>query len=220
LDLKTRFETAISFSSAFRPSLEQLFLYSAATGKVEDLTSKNREEVEDAKDPGGRIGPYLGEGDPDLRNLAFGASEVADGDILIAVSDGVHDNLDPPTLGMVPSSLGFEGKVEHADWKDLPKEAAATARTHHMCTKIAGIVSELPRANPALIAKALVRHCQEVTEKSRDWMEQNPDGVLASHSYAEFPGKMDHCSCIAIRIGKPNSGDHKTQSLRPAIFPY
>lgn len=198
----------------------KLFLYSAATGKVIDMTSKNREEVEDAKDPGGRIGPYLGDGDPDLRNLAFGACEVSDGDILIAVSDGVHDNLDPPTLGMVPSELGFDGKTDHADWKNLSKEESSAARTKFMCTSIAKIVSNLPRANPALIAKALVRHCQEVTEKSRDWMEQNPDGVLAAQSYAEFPGKMDHCSCVAIRVGKPNSGDHKAQSLRPAIFPY
>lgn len=198
----------------------QLFLYSAATGKVIDMTSKNREEVEDAKDPGGRIGPYLGDGDPDLRNLAFGACEVSDGDILIAVSDGVHDNLDPPTLGMTPSELGFEGKTDHADWKNLPKEDSSSARTKYMCTSIAKIISNLPRANPALIAKALVRHCQEVTEKSRDWMEQNPDGVLAAQSYSEFPGKMDHCSCVAIRVGKPHSGDYKAQSLRPAIFPY
>lgn len=198
----------------------KLFLYSAANGTVLDLTSKNREEVEDAKDPGGRIGPYLGEGDPDLRNLAFGAAEVADGDILIAVSDGVHDNLDPATIGMLPSQLGFEGKTDHADWKNLPKAEGAVARTRFMCTTIAKIISGLPRANPALISKALVRHCQEVTEKSRDWMEQNPDGVFAAQSYAEFPGKMDHCSCIAIRIGKTNSGDHKAHSLRPAIFPY
>lgn len=184
------------------------------------MTSKNREEVEDAKDPGGRIGPYLGEGDPDLRNLAFGWCECAPGDILIAVSDGVHDNLDPPTLGMVPSDLGFEGKTNHEDWKDLPREDASAARTGYMCTTLGKIIDGLPRANPALIAKAVVRHCQEITEKSRDWMEQNPDAVLAAQSYAEFPGKMDHCSCVCIRIGKPFSGDHKMQSLRPDIFPY
>lgn len=184
-----------------------------------DLTSKNREEVDDAKDPGGRIGPYLGEGDPDLRNLAFGASEVSEGDILVAVSDGVHDNLDPATLGMVPSELGLAGQT-HADWKDAPKEQATTLRTQFMCTSIAKIISKLPRANPALVAKAIVQHCQEVTEKSRDWMEQNPDAVLATQSYREFPGKMDHCSCVAIRVGQPFSGDHKTQSLKPAIFPY
>jgi hypothetical protein len=199
--------------------LYQLFLYSHEHGTVTDLTSKNREEVEDAKDPGGRIGPYLGEGDPDLRNLAFGYSEAAEGDILISVSDGVHDNLDPATIGMVPADLGLQG-TEHADWKTAPKEAATRARTQHMCASIARIISKLPRVNPALVAKSIVRHCQEITEKSRDWMEQNPDGILATQSYKEFPGKMDHCSCIAVRIGKPFSGDHKSQSLKPAIFPY
>lgn len=177
--------------------------------------------MEDAKDPGGRIGPYLGDhGDPDLRNLAFGYAEAMDGDILMAVSDGVHDNLDPPTIGLTPSQVGFEGKTEYGDWKDIPRVEAAIARTNYMCRIIAEIISKLPRANPPLIAKAVVRHCQEITEKSRDWMEQNPDGVLAQQSYIEFPGKMDHCSCVAIRIGKPFSGDHKAQSLRPDIFPY
>lgn len=188
---------------------------------MKDLTSKNREEVEDAKDPGGRIGPYLGEdGEPDLRNLAFGWCEAAPGDILIAVSDGVHDNLDPATLGLVPSQFGFEGLDSHDDWKDLPRDVAHVARTDHMCNTLARIIEGLSRSNPALIAKAVVRHCQEVTEKSRDWMEQNPEAILAAQSYSEFPGKMDHCSCVCVRIGKPFSGDHKVQSLRPDIFPY
>jgi hypothetical protein len=37
--------------------------------KVYDVTATNRNEVEDAKDPGGRIGPYIDQGNPDLRNL-------------------------------------------------------------------------------------------------------------------------------------------------------
>lgn len=194
-------------------------MYNHKTGTVDDLTSKNRQEVEDAKDPGGRIGPYLGEGDPDLRNLAFGCAEVQDGDILIAVSDGVHDNLDPATLGLVPSEVGLPGSA-HEDWKAVPKVEGAAARTKYMCRTLASIISKLPRANPPLVAKAIVKHCQDVTEKSRDWMEENPDGVLATQSYKDFPGKMDHCSCVAIRVGKPLSGDHKAHSLNPAVFPY
>lgn len=154
-----------------------------------------------------------------MRNLAFGVNEANEGDILIAVSDGVHDNLDPATLGMVPSELGLEGN-DHADWKKVPKGPAALARTNHMCKTLGGIIAKLPRANPSLVAKAIVKHCQEITDKSREWMEQNPEGSLTTASYKEFPGKMDHCSCIAIRIGKPISGDHKVNSLKPSIFPY
>jgi hypothetical protein len=40
-----------------------------AEKKVYDVTATNRNEVEDAKDPGGRIGPYIDQGNPDLRNL-------------------------------------------------------------------------------------------------------------------------------------------------------
>jgi hypothetical protein len=47
----------------------KIFHWVAAEKKVYDVTATNRQEVEDAKDPGGRIGPYIDDGDPDLRNL-------------------------------------------------------------------------------------------------------------------------------------------------------
>ena len=53
----------------------------------------------DAKDPGGRIGPYIDpNGDPDLRNLILYTYPCDEGDIFIIVSDGVHDNLGNPFI--------------------------------------------------------------------------------------------------------------------------
>ena len=50
----------------------------------------------DPTDPGGRLGPYQGrEQKPDLRNLCCYYHPCEPGDLLIIVSDGVYDNLDP-----------------------------------------------------------------------------------------------------------------------------
>lgn len=197
----------------------QLFLYSPNEHKVYDLTSKNRQNVEDAKDPGGRLGPQCEKGAPDLRNLSFSATEVNEGDIILAVSDGVHDNLDPITIGMVPKDLGLVGDT-FLSWKSIPKSDGAEIRTTHMCKTLCGIIEKLQTKSPILIAKAVVSYCQEVTEKSREWMEQNPDSTLGSQSYHEFPGKMDHCTCLAVRVGSPPTGDYEKTSLHSEVFPY
>lgn len=64
------------------------YLFSAKSKTVSDITAGNRrvkkssyifrlnliiiitKNVHDARDPGGRLGPYVGEGNPDLRNTA------------------------------------------------------------------------------------------------------------------------------------------------------
>lgn len=45
------------------------FHWSYQSGRVTDITFGNRLNVRDARDPGGRLGPYVGQGEPDLRNL-------------------------------------------------------------------------------------------------------------------------------------------------------
>jgi len=107
----------------------QIYHYNATEKKIYDVTSANRAEVEDAKDPGGRIGPYVKDGDPDLRNLEVLYTVCSPGDVLMVVSDGVHDNLDPVTLGKTPKSLGLEGET-HADWKTVDKSM------HGICMEI------------------------------------------------------------------------------------
>jgi serine/threonine protein phosphatase PrpC len=62
------------------------------TNQISDITEGNRLDIYDAKDPGGRLGPQLDDGSPDLRNLALHSKLCSDGDIIILVSDGVHDN--------------------------------------------------------------------------------------------------------------------------------
>lgn len=44
--------------------------WSAKTGKATEVTYGNRHNCRDPKDPGGRLGPQLKGGAPDLRNLS------------------------------------------------------------------------------------------------------------------------------------------------------
>lgn len=51
------------------------------------------------------MGPYLDNGLPDLRNLKLYYAECMPGDIVLILSDGVHDNIDPQSLGIPPHGL-------------------------------------------------------------------------------------------------------------------
>jgi len=76
---------------------------------------------------------------------------------------------------------------------------------------------------PPLACKRLIRHCQDITKKSREWMEQNPQGVLEP-DYKKFPGKLDHTTVVACTVGCYNpSNDAKntqSQSLHPDVWPF
>ena len=89
------------------------FLRDARSGRVRDITPGNRGNLTDATDPGGRLGPYLDGGLPDTRNLALFYARAAPDDVLVFCSDGVHDNLDPQSLGVDPGDLApaFAGRA-------------------------------------------------------------------------------------------------------------
>jgi hypothetical protein len=81
------------------------FVWNEKYERCVDVTAGNRRNLRDARDPGGRLGPYL-EGDlPDLRNLASYFWPLSPKDVLLAVSDGVHDNFDPESLGLTPADV-------------------------------------------------------------------------------------------------------------------
>lgn len=64
------------------------FHYSRRKRVATDLTAGNRINVTDTRDPGGRLGPYLEGGVPDLRNLSLYFCPCDENDLLILVSDG------------------------------------------------------------------------------------------------------------------------------------
>lgn len=172
------------------------FHWEKKTGRVKDITFGNRRNAHDASDCGGRLGPYLAKQQPDLRNLSSFFWPCETDDIILCMSDGIHDNLDPEPLGISPSE--FDSR--YTAWKDVPSKEAEMMKEAFQCKEMEKILREVPEKTPKNFVTALVIHSKNVTEKSRNYMEADPNAVEPK-DYKEYPGKMDHATCIALKVG-------------------
>jgi hypothetical protein len=222
------------------------FLWSNSTRQISDITSTNRGEVLDARDCGGRLGPYI-DGGPDLRNFRAYSQPCTEGDILIICSDGVHDNLDPEQMGKTPRDLYSIFPVSSVTnpstipevWSECDPIVACDLKNAHRCETLRQIIEDSilndpaaspsssianvtasqsissalsasgsflpptlspPSPSPIQVTKAVLKHCQTLTSSSRLWMEANPLDPLPC-DYTKFPGKMDHTTCVTLRVG-------------------
>lgn len=194
--------------------------YSAATKSVVDLTAGNRKNVYDARDCGGRLGPYVGEGSPDLRNIAVYYTECQEDDMFLIVSDGVHDNLDPQILGVPPKEVD-EKYASLENWRDFSSdEEVEKMKTQHMLKLLStdiiegsekekerrqkilsfAVSDDEPATSPSNITNRIMKHCLAVTGRGREWMEQNPKEKLPM-DYESYPGKMDHATSVIVKVG-------------------
>ncbi|GAM23843.1 hypothetical protein SAMD00019534_070180 [Acytostelium subglobosum LB1] len=175
------------------------FHYSHSTKKFADITKNNRGNVDDAKDPGGRLGPYVDNGQPDLRNLCLHFLPCQENDIIILMSDGVHDNLDPQSIGVTPREL----QLPHDNWSDMEFEKIQESKSKYMQEflkkKIRGLQVDDP-LSAKLVVDRLIDHVVETTRSSRDFMVNSPSKPLPDDLKA-YPGKMDHSTCVAFKVG-------------------
>ena len=174
------------------------FHLSMKTHRVKEITTGNDRFKDNRDDPGGAIGAIdKSQIEPDLRNLRLFSHPCDDGDIIILVSDGIHDNFNPKYLGIAPKEL----KLDHNDWSDVGEADAHRAVSpfiqHSIENKIhqSGIVPTAHRCTHALLNNAM-----ETTQKSRNFMEQNPTKKLPDN-YSLFPGQLDYASCLSFSVG-------------------
>eukprot|EP00727_Mastigamoeba_balamuthi_P001475 m51a1_g11324 hypothetical protein (567) ;mRNA; f:123144-125467 len=189
------------------------FHWNAKTHRVTDITAGNRLNVTDPTDPGGRIGPQMDNGMPDLRNLRSYSHPCFRGDLLLVCSDGVHDNLDPPSLGIDPGELcdDFRGMTWDAA-AEHNRELVDEIRQSFMEARLEVIIADIFRRrsadmgdkpiSPASVTNAVVEYCLRVTSAARSYMEENP-AKNQPKDMKEYPGKMDHTTCITIRVDHP-----------------
>eukprot|EP01116_Phalansterium_solitarium_P012268 TRINITY_DN2840_c0_g1_i5.p1 TRINITY_DN2840_c0_g1~~TRINITY_DN2840_c0_g1_i5.p1 ORF type:complete len:427 (+),score=72.58 TRINITY_DN2840_c0_g1_i5:493-1773(+) len=194
------------------------FHYSMASGNMIDLTAGNRKHCRDATDCGGRLGPYLREGEPDLRNVQVSYSVCQEDDLILIVTDGVHDNFDPQMLGKRVDTFGQE-YVQYSSWDDLKDvDERESLKEMFMIDQLISLIenaddSELDLRKkvfaydqdkqehmlPTALVNRIVRHCLSITGAGREWMEQNPVAKLPS-DYVKYPGKMDHATVAVLRV--------------------
>lgn len=176
----------------------KVYHFSLRTGRVTDITSGNRGNISDPTDPGGRLGPFLPDLSPDLRNLRLSSVFCEEGDFLILCTDGVHDNFDPEQLGFHPSSLGFPG-VE--SWDRISDDQAQHVKTRYAEKKIASVFKKIgPDITPRAIVRGIIDFVFHITKPSREFMHTNPFKKLPKDQKM-YPGKMDHSTLICFKVG-------------------
>jgi hypothetical protein len=147
----------------------------------------------DARDPGGRLGPFQN-GDPDLRNLDAFSSSCNHGDIIIMLTDGVYENFDPEVRGLRPRDLpGLVGDL----WNAVDQDAAANAKNAFRNN----LIAQMCESNDVTgIGNALVEHVRGITHEIRTHLEAHPE-LHVAQDYFELAGKMDHCTALVFRAG-------------------
>ncbi|KAN0039978.1 hypothetical protein ACTA71_011860 [Dictyostelium dimigraforme] len=178
------------------------FLVSHKRKEATDVTNGNRCNLSDTRDPGGRLGPYVGQGWPDLRNLKLYFTFCEENDIALIVSDGVHDNLDPIMLGKTPDEVNIDAK----GWEDLHQDDLLRAKTQFMKSLLEEMIFKNPdeKISPTDITNKIIDHCSTVTKNAREFMQEFPN-KKQPNDYREYPGKMDHTTVVAYKIGSGNS---------------
>jgi len=166
------------------------------------------------------LGPYVGNGDPDLRNVTIYYTMCEENDLILVLSDGVHDNLDPQVLGKLPKDAGPQ--YENVDnWRGFGTEKEAQVCKDQFMKRF--LINELilggesderlrakvfsppkseePYVSPTPITGRIMKHCMSVTGSGREWMEQNPKEKLPN-DYVLYPGKMDHATAVVVRVAQ------------------
>ena len=203
------------------------FHWSAVTKTFSDITASNRTGTLSASDCGGRLGPHNEGNLPDLRNLELGFYGCNAGDCIMIVSDGVHDNLDPAHLGFLPRDLGIEAD----EWDTVPDfEVSEDVKNEYRIKLLEKIIfgeldsaakkreqknnnnktspreSKVPEGGrglplPLEIVNNITSYCVETCAASGAWMATNPRKRLPK-DYRLYPGKMDHTTCVCVKIGE------------------
>lgn len=168
------------------------------TRRVTEITAGNR--ASSARDPGGRLGPCSESGHPDLRNLRLDFWPCDEDDLIFVVSDGVYDNLDPQQMGFEPKNIGL---TEGLTWKDVDADESQVRKLHWTLRFLQEqffCIQPLYAITAKWLCRRLLRHTQDLTQKCRDFMESHPHAAQPKN-YSDFPGKMDHTTCIVFRVG-------------------
>lgn len=170
------------------------FHWSVKQKRIMDVTINNRRGL-DPKDPGGRLGPYVGNGEPDIRNLKLFFIEPEIDDYIILTTDGVHDNFDCQFLPVTPSQVDQSLKETH--WNDIPESDLMVVTENYKLKLISEIIKS--SNSPEQICDKIIQHTLANTKAAREFMEANPMANQPVDSL-QFPGKLDHATVLVLQV--------------------
>jgi serine/threonine protein phosphatase PrpC len=160
--------------------------------KVIDMTRGNRGI--DARHTGGCLGPKLEKLKPRLDNLKLTWTICRPKDLIVLVSDGVHDNFDPEALGEQPGSLG----LNQSTWLNVPQKESIEARDKYRANRLHEQIEGFK--DPKKVTDTIIRYVVKTTHNQREFLEKNKGGQVPD-DFVNYPGKMDHCTCVSFVVG-------------------
>lgn len=189
-------------------------------GKLSEVTKDNREDISNARDPGGKIGlctplPLL----MDNRNLQYSLTPCTQGDILFFMTDGVVDNLDPERLGLLPNARSSSSRIlskikesasftdedmetlfevlqlNATSWNQVSLEEGNKVKSAFGQKLLEKIIDKAQ--DPALANEKITEYCKKITS---DFRNEKPHYFnLFEQNYSPI-GKPDHTTCLTIKV--------------------
>jgi len=208
----------------------KVFRWASNSHRFIDITKDNlRGASIDTADPGGRLGPFIDDTQPDLRNMRLFYSDCCHNDLILFLSDGVHCNLTPEFLGVGPGVLCDQ--FHQMTWDEAiqaNKKLALELRETFMASKLEEIIFAGKASDPAFlhdtmlsvditplyVNETILKYCMDTTQQSRKFMEENPT-LKQPTDYRRFPGKMDHATCVVVRVYAESSHSSKSSPSAP-----
>lgn len=184
-------------------------------GELMEMTQDTRKDLSNVRDPGGKMG--LCTPTPlkmDERNLQYSLTPCKSKDLLLFMTDGVLDNLNPDRIGLHPTGFNtpywiqekirdageFSGEefeellsilnVDHTSWKEVPTPLANEIKSKFVKKCLEVLVQNAPTSEIA--NEKVIRFCTKITEGHREKSD--------SYSFEEPLGKPDHTTCLSYQI--------------------
>eukprot|EP00324_Dicrateria_rotunda_P010434 CAMPEP_0206179942 /NCGR_PEP_ID=MMETSP1474-20131121/67602_1 /ASSEMBLY_ACC=CAM_ASM_001110 /TAXON_ID=97495 /ORGANISM="Imantonia sp., Strain RCC918" /LENGTH=264 /DNA_ID=CAMNT_0053593285 /DNA_START=1011 /DNA_END=1803 /DNA_ORIENTATION=- len=137
--------------------------------EVKELTVSDR--TGGVRDAGG----HLGGKEPDLKNMAYHCCLANEGDLFIAVSDGVHDNLDPEVLKCSLAESGCKKPPNVSTWADCTPEVKNELKRQFKEDKLLEIIESADDTSPYSITNAILKAVEEITMNIEKHMKKVQD---------------------------------------------
>jgi len=174
-----------------------------------EITKGNRGSM-DVRDPGGCIGNIR----PDLRNLVLHTILCDEGDIILMMSDGVHDNMTPKAAGLSPSDLNLT--VLNNEWGSLKSDLPISGYMEQKILSLVGADKDKP-LDVTTCTRSLIEYCTDITGPLRE-LYSRPGRFDPNYDWKKYPGKVDHTTCLSYRVGlrgKMSRSDSQSFLERP-----
>ncbi len=183
-------------------------------GTLMEMTQDTRRDLSNVRDPGGKIGlctPHPLKMDP--RNLQFSLTPCQSDDLLLFMTDGVLDNINPERLGLSPKGINtpywVQEKIKEAaqmsteelgdllallnfnqmSWKEVPLQEANEAKKLFVnrFLELLAQKGETPQESN----QNIIDFCTLITQGHRN---------KSSSFYEEPLGKPDHTTCLTYKV--------------------